>query len=118
MKAVKINAIVNLTNGLTVNSGSCLIIAEAYTDNKNQKDLTIPAQVATLLYQSENAYSAGKTPISEIADFATTMVGSLLVVDYETKNTEQMLLDFIIAQLTPVYGAANLEVINITPKAV
>jgi hypothetical protein len=118
MKAVKINAIVNLTNGLTVNSGSCLIIAEAYTDNKNQKDLTIPTQVATLLYQSKNAYNAGKTPISEIADFKTTMVGSLLVSDYETKNTEQMLLDFIIAQLTPIYGAANLEVINITPRAV
>lgn len=118
MKAVKINAVVNLTNGLTVNSGSCLIIAEAYTDNKNQKDLTIPTQVATLLYQSKNAYNAGKTPISEIADFKTTMVGSLLVSDYETKKTEQMLLDFIIAQLTPIYGADKLDIIAVTPKAI
>jgi len=118
MKAVKINAVVNLTNGLTVSSGSCLIIAEAFTDNKSQKDLTIPTQVATLLYQSKAAYNNGKTAINEIADFKTTMVGNLLVADYETKKTEQMLLDFIVAQLTPVYGADKLEIIAVTPKAV
>lgn len=118
MKAVKINAVVNLTNGLTVPTGSCLIIAEAYTDNKNQKDLTIPTQVATLLYQSKNAYNNGKTSISEIADFNPLMQGSLSVADYETKKTETMLLDFIVLQLTPVYGAQNLDIINVTPKSV
>ena len=34
MKAVKINSEVNLSSGMIVASGSVLVIAEAYTDNK------------------------------------------------------------------------------------
>ena len=113
MKAVKINADVNLTNGLTVTSGSVLLVAEAYTDNKSQKDGTIPTQVATLLYQNTQAIIDGKVSINDIADFSTTMAGNLLVTRYETDPAETMIIEYIIATLTPVYGASNLEVITI-----
>lgn len=113
MKAVKINADVNLTNGLTVPSGSILVIAEAYTDNKSQKDDTIPTQVATLLYQNEQAIIDGKVSITDIADFGTTMAGNLLVTRYETDPAETMIIEYIIATLTPVYGVKNLEIITI-----
>ena len=113
MKAVKINAEVNLANGLTVPSGSILVVAEAYTDNKSQKDGTIPTQVATLLYQNEQAIIDGKVSITDIADFSTTMAGNLLVTRYETDPAETMIIEYIIATLTPIYGASNLEVIII-----
>jgi len=113
MKAVKINADVNLTNGLIVPSGSVLLVAEAYTDNKSQKDGTIPTQVATLLYQNEQAIIDGKVSINDIADFSTTMAGNLLVTRYETDPAETMIIEYIIATLTPIYGASNLEVITI-----
>lgn len=118
MKAVKINEAVNLLSGMIVSSGSVLVISEAYTDNKRQKDGTIPAQVATLLFQNEQAIMDGKVSIPNVADFNTTMVGNLDVARYETEAAETMLIEFLVATLTPIYGAENLEIINITPAAV
>lgn len=113
MKAVKINAEVNLLSGMIVASGSVLVIAEAYTDNKSQVDGTIPAQVATLLFQNEQAIIDGKVSIPNVADFNTTMAGNLLVTRYETEAAETMLIEFVTGTLTPIYGAENIEVITI-----
>ena len=113
MKAVKINAEVNLSSGMIVASGSVLVIAEAYTDNKSQKDGLIPAQVATLLYQNEQAITDGKVSIPNVADFNTTMAGNLLVTRYETEAAETMLIESVVETLTPIYGADNIEVITL-----
>ena len=113
MKAVKINAEVNLSSGMIVGIGSILVIAEAYTDNKSQKDGTIPSQVATLLFQNEQAILDGKVSIPNVADFNTTMSGNLDVTRYETEAAEVMLIEFVVGTLTPIYGAENIEVITI-----
>ena len=113
MKAVKINAEVNLSSGMIVGIGSVLVIAEAYTDNKSQKDGTIPSQVATLLFQNEQAILDGKVSIPNVADFNTTMSGNLDVARYETEAAEVMLIEFVVGTLTPIYGAENIEVITI-----
>jgi predicted RecA/RadA family phage recombinase len=113
MKVVKINAEVNLSSGMIVGIGSVLVIAEAYTDNKSQKDGTIPSQVATLLYQNEQAIIDGKVSIPNVADFNTTMSGSLDVTRYETEAAEVMLIEFVVGTLTPIYGEENIEVITL-----
>lgn len=113
MKVVKINAEVNLSSGMVVGLGSVLVIAEAYTDNKSQKDGVIPSQVATLLFQNEQAIIDGKVSIPNVADFNTTMSGNLDVARYETEAAEVMLIEFVVGTLTPIYGAENIEVITI-----
>ena len=113
MKVVKINAEVNLSSGMIVGIGSVLVIAEAYTDNKSQKDGTIPSQVATLLFQNEQAILDGKVSIPNVADFNTTMSGNLDVARYETEAAEVMLIEFVVGTLTPIYGEENIEVITI-----
>lgn len=113
MKVVKINAEVNLLSGMIVPTGSVLIVSEAYTDNKSQKDGIIPAQVATLLYQNEQAILDGKVSIPNVADFNTTMTGSLDVTRYETEAAEVMLIEFVVSALIPIYGADNIEVIDL-----
>lgn len=118
MKAIKINATVVLNNGLTVSSGSCLTIDSANINNKRDFGADLPIAILTSLYNSETDYSDGKNSITDIKDFNSLFQGSISVVVYETVSTEKMLTDFLIASLTPIFGAANLEVINITPKAV
>jgi hypothetical protein len=118
MKAIKINATVVLNNGLTVSSGSCLTIDSANINNKRDFGVGLPIAILTSLYNSETDYNEGKNGITDIKDFNSLFQGSISVVVYETVSTEKMLTDFLIASLTPIYGAANLEVINITPRAV
>jgi hypothetical protein len=113
MKTVKINSEVNLSSGMVVASGSILVIAEAYTDNKSQKDGYIPTQVATLLYQNEQAFLDGKTSIPNVSDFNTTLAGELAVLRYETEAAEGMLIEFVVDTLTPIYGADNIEVVTV-----
>ncbi len=113
MKAVKINSEVNLLSGMIVASGSVLVVSEAYTDNKSQKDGLIPAQIATLLFQNEQAIIDGKVSIPNVADFNTTMAGELLVTRYETDPAETMIIEFVFATLAPIYGEENLEIITI-----
>ena len=113
MKVVQINSEVNLSSGMVVASGSVLVIAEAYTDNKSQKDGVIPTQVATLLYQNAQAILNGKVSIPNVADFNTTMAGNLLVTRYETEAAESMLIEFVVGTLTPIYGEENIVVITL-----
>jgi hypothetical protein len=113
MKVVKINAEVNLSSGMIVGIGSVLVISEAYTDNKSQANGVIPSQVATLLFQNEQAIIDGKVSIPNVADFNTTMSGNLDVARYETEAAEVMLIEFVVGTLTPIYGEENIEVITL-----
>jgi hypothetical protein len=113
MKAIQINTSVNLTSGLSIPSGSVVVIAEGYADNKSQKDGIIPAQIATFVFASVVALAEGKAPIQGIQDFNTTFSGlELSVADYETKSAEVLLINAVFNALDLIYPA-QVEVVTI-----
>jgi len=104
MKKIKINTAVNLTSGISLPSGSIVVIAEGYADVKSEKEGEIPAQVATLLYASEAAYENGATAITDPSDFSPVFSNlQLSVVDYQTKSAESLLIDAVYNSLNEVY---------------
>lgn len=114
MKAIQINSAVNLTSGLSIPSGSVVVIAEGYADVKSQKDGVIPAQIATFVYASQQAIVEGKAPIQGVQDFNTTFAPlELSVADYETKTAETLLVDAVYSSLAKIYGPTNIEQITI-----
>ena len=114
MKAIKINAKVNLQSGIQLPLGSIVIIAEGYADVKSQKDGAIPAQVSTLVFASLAAMTDGKAPVQDVADFNPVFSAlALSVVDFETKAAELLLIDAVYAELSAIYTAAKVEVISI-----
>lgn len=114
MKAIKINTNVNLNSGITLPSGAIVIISEGYTDIKSQKDGFIPSQIATLLYASLEALQSGKVSINDVADYSPVFQNlQLSVLDYQTKTAEQLLVDTVESELIKVYGAENVEEIDV-----
>ena len=104
MKIIQINTPVNLTSGLSIPSGSVVVIAEGYSDNKSQKDGIIPAQIATFVFASVQALAEGKAPIQGIEDFNTSFSGlELSVTAYETQPAETLLIDAIFGALNLIY---------------
>jgi hypothetical protein len=113
MQAIKILSPVNLTSGLSIPSGSIVVIAEGYADMKSQKDGFIPAQIATFVYASAQAIAEGKQPIQGIQDFNTTFSNlQLSVVDYETVPAETLLVDAVYNALNAIYPD-QVEVITL-----
>lgn len=114
MKAIKINQPVNLNSGISIPSGSIVIIGEGYASVKDVKEGLIPAQVATFLFVSETAIQEGKSPITDIADFNPVFAGLQLSVDaYQTKSAESLLIEAVETALIAVYGEENVEVISL-----
>jgi hypothetical protein len=122
MKAIQINTSVNLTSGLSIPSGSVVVIAEGYADVKSQtqpnpitgKAAFIPAQIATFVFASVQALAEGKAPIQGIEDFNTTFSNlELSVVAYETIPAESLLVNAVYDALVAIYGAENVEQITI-----
>jgi hypothetical protein len=104
MQAIKILSPVNLTSGLSIPSGSVVVIAEGYADVKSQKDGIIPAQIATFVFASVQALAEGKAPIQGIEDFNTSFSGlELSVTAYETQPAETLLIDAIFGALNLIY---------------
>ena len=104
MKAISILTTVNLTSGLSIPSGSIVVIAEGYADVKSQKDGIIPAQIATFVFASVGALAEGKAPIQGIQDFNTTFSGlELSVTDYETLAAESLLVNAVFNALDSIY---------------
>jgi hypothetical protein len=113
MKAIQINTSVTLTSGLSIPSGSVVVIAEGYADVKSQKDGIIPAQIATFVFASVQALAEGKAPIQGIQDFNTTFSGlELSVADYESKSAEVLLINAVFNALVAIYPA-QVEVVTI-----
>lgn len=113
MKAIQINTSVNLTSGLSIPSGSIVVIAEGYAAVKDQKDGIIPAQIATFVFASVQALAEGKAPIQGIQDFNTTFAGlELSVSAYETQSAETLLIDAVFGALEKIYPA-QVEVVTI-----
>jgi hypothetical protein len=114
MQAIKILSPVNLTSGLSIPSGSIVVIAEGYADVKSQKDGVIPAQIATFVFASVEALAQGKAPIQGIEDFNTTFSDlQLSVTDYELQPAETLLVNAVYYALVAIYGSDNVEVISL-----
>lgn len=120
MKALQINAEVNLTSGLTIPSGSVVIILEGYADIKSQKlvdgGYMIPAQISTAVWASKDSYESGKSNVTGIADF-NPLFGNLEMsyADYTTETAEQLLINTVENALIAIYGTDNVVEINVTP---
>ena len=120
MKAIKINAPVNLTSGSIIPSGAIVIIATGTADIKSAKDDKIPCQVATFVYNSLASYDAGKANVdaSSIADFSPNFYGlQLAVVSYETLPTQDLLIGAVQVYLETIYPGQT-TVINYTTYVV
>ena len=114
MQAIKILSPVNLTSGLSIPSGSVVVIAEGYADVKSQKDGIIPAQIATFVFASVQALAEGRAPIQGIQDFNTTFSNlELSVVAYETIPAESLLVNAVYDALVAIYGVENVEQVTI-----
>lgn len=116
MKAIQINAIVNLTNGLQIPSGSVAVISEGLAQVFNQKDGLIPAQIVSSIYTSKANYEAGLAPVdgNSISDFNPAMYNlSLSVVAYQTETAENLLVEAVYDSLNAVYPA-QCEIIDVT----
>jgi hypothetical protein len=104
MKAILINSNVNLTSGLSIPSGSVVVIAEGYADVKSQKVGIIPAQISTSVFTNATALAEGKSSIQGIEDFNTSFSGlELSVTAYETQPAETLLIDAIFGALNLIY---------------
>jgi uncharacterized protein YsxB (DUF464 family) len=113
MKAIQINSAINLTSGLSIPSGSLVVISEGYANIKDQKDGIIPAQISTSVFASVQALAEGKAPIQGIQDFNTTFSNlELSVADYETLAAETLLVNAVESALEAIYPS-NVEVVTI-----
>jgi hypothetical protein len=119
MKAIQINAVVNLTNGLQIPSGSVAVISEGLAQVFAQKDGLIPAQIVSNVYVSKANYEDGKAPVdgNSIVDFNPAMYNlSLSVVAYQTETAENLLVEAVYDALNEVYPA-QCEIIDVTAPA-
>jgi len=104
MKYIQIDAIVNLSSGLSIPAGSICVVAEGYADVKSQKDGFIPSQVSTLVYANSEAFLSGKQNVVGIADFNPVFSTlQLSVTDYETQTAEELLINAVYDELNLVY---------------
>ena len=117
MKAIKINAPVNLNNGLQIPPGSVVVINEGLAQVVNARDGLIPAQIATGVYTSVANYETGKAAVdgASISDFNPVNYGvKLPVAAYETNSAQDLLLTAVYIGLSEVYpGQCEVvEVVN------
>lgn len=118
MKAIQINTIVNLTNGLAIPSGGVNVISEGLAQVFAQKDGLIPAQIVSLVYVNKASYEEGKAPVdgNSIADFQTALYNlNLSVENYATKTAEDLLVTAVLDYLGTIYAPSDLEIIEVTP---
>lgn len=116
MKAIQINATVNLNNGLQIPSGSVAVISEGLAQVFATKDGVIPAQIVSAVYTSKENYETGKAPVdgNSIADFNPAMYNlKLSVVDYQTVTAETLLVEAVYNSLDTVYPG-NCVIIDVT----
>ena len=117
MKAIKINAPVNLNNGLQIPPGSVVVINEGLAQVVNARGGLIPAQIATGVYTSVANYEGGKAAVdgASISDFNPVNYGvKLPVAAYETSSAQDLLLTAVYLGLSEVYPdqCEVVEVVN------
>jgi hypothetical protein len=116
MKAIQINTVVKLTNGLAIPSGSVNVINVGLAQLFATKNGLIPAQIVSNVYTSKENYETGKAPVdgNSIADFNPAMYNlQLSVVDYQTVSAETLLVEAVYNSLDAVYPG-NCVIIDVT----
>jgi hypothetical protein len=116
MKAIQINATVNLNNGLQIPAGSVVVIAEGLAQVILQKDGLIPAQIVSGVYTTKDNYETGKAPVdgNSISDFNPAMYNlQLSVSSYQTVTAETLLVEAVYNSLDAVYPG-NCMIIDVT----
>lgn len=115
MKAIKINASINLNSGLQVPPGAVVVISEGLAQLFKTAGGLIPAQIATDVYTSVSNYETGKAPVdrSSVADFNPVRYDvKLPVVAYETQTAQDLLLTAVYMGLEQVYPG-QCEVVDV-----
>ena len=115
MKAIKINAPINLNSGLQVQPGSVVVISEGLAQLFKTQGGLIPAQIATDVYTSVSNYETGKAPVdrSSVADFNPVRYDvKLPVAAYETQTAQDLLLTAVYMGLEQVYPG-QCEVVDV-----
>jgi hypothetical protein len=115
MKAIKINAPVNLNSGLQVPPGSVVVISEGLAQLFKTQGGLIPAQIATDVYTSVSNYETGKAPVdrSSVADFNPVRYDvKLPVAAYETQTAQDLLLTAVYMGLEQTYPG-QCEVVDV-----
>lgn len=120
MKAIQINATVNLNNGLQIPSGAVAVISEGLAQVFAQSAGEIPAQIVSSIYTSKDNYETGKAPVdgNSISDFNPAMYGlKLSVIDYQTVTAETLLVEAVYNALDAVYpgNCVIIDVVSPTP---
>ena len=116
MKAIQINTIVLLTNGLAIPPGAVNVIGEGLAQIVLQKDGLIPAQIVSSVYVNKSTYEEGKTPVdgNSIAEFETALYNlNLSVSNYETQTAQDLLVTTVFDYLSTIYAATDLEIIEV-----
>ena len=115
MKAIKINAPVNLNSGLQVPPGAVVVISEGLAQLFKTQGGLIPAQIATDVYTSVSNYESGKAPVdrSSVADFNPVRYDvKLPVAAYETQTAQDLLLTAVYMGLEQTYPG-QCEVVDV-----
>jgi hypothetical protein len=115
MKAIKINAPINLNSGLQVPPGAVVVISEGLAQLFKTQGGLIPAQIATDVYTSVSNYETGKAPVdrSSVADFNPVRYDvKLPVAAYETQTAQDLLLTAVYMGLEQVYPG-QCEVVDV-----
>ena len=116
MKAIQINATVNLNNGLQIPAGSVVVISEGLAQVFATSNGLIPAQIVSNVYTTKDNYETGKAPVdgNSISDFNPAMYNlQLSVVSYETVTAETLLVEAVYNSLDAVYPG-NCVIIDVT----
>ena len=121
MKAIQINTIVKLTNGLAIPDGAVVVISEGLAQVFAQKDGLIPAQIVNTVYVNKAAFETGLAPVdgNSIADFQTALYNlNLTVANYETQTAQDLLVNAVYDYLSTVYASTDLVIIDVTAPVV
>lgn len=121
MKAIQINTIVKLTNGLAIPDGAVVVISEGLAQVFAQKDGLIPAQIVNTVYVNKSAFETGLAPVdgNSIADFQTALYNlNLTVANYETQTAQDLLVTAVYDYLSTVYASTDLIIIDVTAPVV
>jgi hypothetical protein len=116
MKAIQINTIVNLTNGLAIPSGGLNVINVGLAQLFATKNGSIPAQIVSDVYVNKSTYEEGKAPVdgNSIADFQTGLYNlNLNVTSYETLTAQDLLVTAVYDYLATIYAPSDLEIIEV-----
>ncbi len=123
MKALKIKTTVSLNTGLSVASGSVLIVDEGYVNIKGIRTIpaieleaekqVIPCYITCRLFKSLTSYQEGKVHIDGILDFNPTFSGLLMSVEaYTMLPTQDLIIGVLQENLEAIYPG-KIEVIEI-----